>query len=256
MSLSAIRTDVQANWPTNYHSTVLTNDKTDEFINKAQREICRRHNFTFMEQEITQDTTDEERSYALPTAGDTDWTEINSGTVIKFKSEEISCQLINASDYRVYLRKLFKGDLESRVIFRDTAALGTPSAYCIRGGYLELWPKPDHDNNSDSAWTINFEFYGYLADLSGDTATNELVSQYPLALEYLATSYGFAFGFDPQKATEWKNKFEEVYAEMVNEDETRKASAVHDYMRPSAGQSISGEQEVFGERLDLKAHYE
>ena len=254
MSLSAIRSDVRSNWPSSYHSTVLTEDKTDEFINKAQREICRRHNFTWMEQEVTQDTTDEQRSYALPTAGDSNWAEINSGTVFKFKSEEISCQLINSVDYRVYLKKLFKGDVEQMTRFRDTAALGTPSHYCIRGGYLELWKKPDHGLNADTAWEINFEFYGYLADLSGDTATNEIVSQYPLSLEYLATSFGFAFGFDPQMAQYWKGKFEEVYAEMVNEDEVRKAGAVHDHIRPGAGQSLSGNDDIFGE--SLRAFYE
>ncbi len=68
MSLAEIAADVVTNWPTAYHSSVLNTAKIYEFINKAQREICRRHNFTFMEQEVTQDTTDEQRSYALPTA--------------------------------------------------------------------------------------------------------------------------------------------------------------------------------------------
>ncbi len=254
MSLSVIRTDVRTNWPTNYHNSVLTEDKTDEYINKAQREICRRHNFTWMEQEVTRSTVDDTRSYSLPTAGDSDWTEINSGTVFKFKSEEISCQLINSVSYRNYLEKLFKSDIEQMTRFRDTDAKGTPSHYCIRSGYLELWKKPDHTYNDSSAWTINFEFYGYLADLSGDSATNEIVSQYPLALEYLATSFGFAFGLDPQMAAYWKGKFEEVYAEMVNEDEVRKAGAVHDRIRPGAGQSLSGNDDIFGE--SLRAFYE
>jgi len=254
MTLSAIRTDVQANWPTGYHSDVLDDDKVDEFINKAQREICRRYNFTFMEQEVTQDTVDEQRSYALPVVGDTDWTEINSGTVFKFKSEEISCQLINSVSYRDYMVKLYKADLEQMTRFRDTNASGTPSHYCIRSGYLELWNKPNHSSNADTAWSINFEFYGYLTDLSSDTATNEIVSQYPLALEYLATSFGFAFGFDPQQAQYWKGKFEEVFAEMVNGNEVRKAGAVHDHIRPGVGQSLSGNDDIFGE--SLRAFYE
>ncbi len=254
MTLSAVRSDVQDNWPTNYHSTILTNDKTDEFVNKAQREVCRRRNFTWMEQEVTRSTTDDTRSYALPTAGDSDWTEINSGTVFKFKSEELSCQLINSVNYRDYLQKLFKADIEQMTRFRDTDAKGTPSHYCIRSGYLELWKKPDHTYNDSTAWTINFEFYGYLADLSGDSATNEIVSQYPLALEYLSTSFGFAYGLDPQMASYWKGKFEEVFAEMVNEDEVRKAGAVHDHIRPGAGQSISGNDDIFGE--SIRAFYE
>lgn len=254
MSLSDIRTDVQANWPTGYHSTDLTSSKVDEFINKAQRHICRRHNFEFMTQEVTRDTADETRSYSLPTAGDTDWSDAASGTVRKFKHEK-SCELINSQSHRVPLIKRFKSDLEDMKRFRDTTASGTPSHYCIASEKLELWEKPDHANNSNSAWTINFEMYGYLADLSGDSATNEIASQYPLALEYLATSFGFAFGFDEERANYWKGKFEEVFAEMVLEDEGEKASAVKDAMRPAAGQSLGGEDTYIRDVSDLTAHY-
>lgn len=252
MTLSAIRTDVQANWPTGYHASDLTDAKVNEFLNKAQREICRRHNFKFMEQEVTRSTVDAQRSYSVPTAGDSNWTEINSATVRKYKSE-ISCELINTNSHRILLDKFRKSDLERRQEFHDTSDSGEPQAYCISSDYIELWEKPNHASNGATAWTINFEFHGYLADLSADGDTNEIVSQYPLALEYLATSFGFKFGFDYEQAEHWKGLFEGIFSGMLLEDETERSSAVKDGMRPVLGQSLGGDNRVY---RNLTAHYE
>jgi hypothetical protein len=252
MALSDIRTDVQANWPDDYHSTKLTSAKVDEFINKVQRKVCRVHNFTFMEQEVTRSTVDEQRRYSLPTAGDSNWTEVASGTVFAYK-DEISCELINSVNYRRELIKLLKKSIEENYQFRDVAALGTPTHYCIRALYLELWKLPDHDMNDDTAWTINFEFYGYLADLSADTDTNEIVSQHPLVLEYGATALGFQFGADFELAAYYENKANEVLAEMIRADNSKKLSSLEEGMRPARGQSLGGES---NEVLNLKAFYE
>jgi len=252
MALADIRSDVQANWPSGYHSAVLDDDKTDEYINAIQREVCRAHNFTWMEQEVTQDTTDEQRRYALPTAGDSSWTEVGSGTVFKYK-DEISCELIDYNSYRKELKKLFKKSIEEKKLFKDTAAKGTPTHYCIRAGYIELWKLPDHDSNNDTAFTINFEFYGYLADLSDSNTSNEITSQYPLILEYGATAKGYRYGLDIEMAEYYEGLAGKIFAEMVAEDNSRKFSSIEEGMRPARGQSVGGER---AEVLDLKAHYE
>ncbi len=138
--------------------------------------------------------------------------------------------------------------------FKNTTAIGTPSHYCIRGGYLELWKKPDHSLNADEAWEINLEFYGYLTDLSSSNTTNEIETNYPLALEYHATAQGFRYGMDMETAEYYEAKYEEIFKQIVNEDETRKAAAVHDHIRPGVGQSLSGSDDIFGETL--RAFYE
>lgn len=252
MTLSAISTDVQSNWPLAFHSDELTSAKRTEFINKAQREICRRHNFKFMEQEVTRNTVDVQRSYSVPTAGDGNWTEINSGKVRKYKSE-ISCELIDTNSHRVELTKFRKSELERRREFHDTSASGKPKAYCISSDYIELWEKPNHASNSGSAWAINFEFHGYLADLSDDSDTNEIVSQYPLALEYHATAQGFRYGYDMDLAEYYEGKFEGIFSGMLLEDETERASAVREQMHPIPGQSLGGDNR---RHENLTAHYE
>jgi len=230
---------VQANWPTNYHSADLTDDKTDEFINKIKDRICRVYNFTWMKQEVQQSTVDEQRKYAVPTAGDSNWSEVESGTVWKFKDEvEGNLQLINSENVRVEMRKRIKSQIEADDKFSDLDDTGTPSDYCIEQGYIWLYHKPDHGVNADTAWTMNLEQYGYLPDLSGDSATNTITNDYPEALEYGATALGFRFGMDPEMAEYYEGKFKEIVAEMVEEDTARELAGLESGMEPRKGDSI------------------
>jgi hypothetical protein len=255
MALADIRTDIQANWPDSYHSSDLTDDKTDEFINLAQRWVCRQHNFTFMEMEVTRSTVDSQRQYSVPIAGDTDWTDVNSGTVRRFKTEiENGCELVDASDYRKPLTKLFKSQVKERKEFKNTADAGTPSVYCIEQEYIELWKLPDHSANSDTAWTIYFAFYGYLADLASGNTSNAITTQYPEVLEYYATALGYRFGEDPDMESYWLGKAAQVLAEMIAEDTQRKLSTIEEGMRPGIGQSLGGDDD--DSLIDVKAHYE
>ena len=254
--LSEIRSDVQDNWPTNYHSTVLTNSKTDEFINLAQRWVCRKHNFTFMEQTIYRNTVDEQRQYSLPDADDSNWTEIYSGTVRKFKSEmENGVELRDANSYRRGLTKIFKSDIKRRRRFLDTTDKGRPSHYCMSQDYIELYDLPDHSYNSDTAWQIYMEFYGYLGDLSGDTDENEITEQYPEVLEYYATALGYGYGEDSEREAYWKEKARAVLADMIREDDQRKLGSIEEGMQPAAGQSLGG-QDQYEDLDELTAHYE
>lgn len=253
--LSEIRSDIQANWPTNYHSSDLDNDKTDEFINLAQRWVCRSHNFTFMEQECTRSTVDSQRQYNLPTAADANWTDVNSGTVRRFKSElENGCELLDADNYRKELIKSFKSEIKHKKKFRNTADKGRPTHYCIEQEYIELWKLPDHTYNGGSAWTIYLAYYGYLADLSSDSDTNAITDDYPEVLEYYATALGYRFGADADMEEYWLGRAAQVLAEMMAEDNQKKLSTIEEGIRPARGQSLGGDTDT--SELDLKAHYE
>jgi len=239
-TLSEIRSNVQANWPTNYHSGSLNDDKTDEFINRILLRIQRAYNFTWMKHEVERDTVDEQRKYAVPAAGDTDWTEVESGTVWRFKSEadEGPLELINAENGRVELRKRTKRQIEMDSEFSDLDTIGTPSDYCIDQGYIWLYHKPDHSANSDSAWTMNLEQYGFLPDLSGDSATNTVTNDYPEVLECGATALGFRFGMDIEMEQYFEGKMKEIFDEMVNADVTKELATIESGMEPQKGSTI------------------
>lgn len=254
-TLAEIRADIQDNWPDNYHSDDLDNDKTDEYINLAQRWVCRGHNFTFMEQEVTRSTVDSQRQYSIPTAGDTDWTDVNSGTVRKFKTEiENGCELLDSESYRKPLTKIYKSVIKAMNIFKNTTAKGRPTHYCIEEEYIELWKLPDHTYNADTAWTIYLAFYGYLADLSDSNTSNAITVQYPEVLEYYATALGHRFGGDEDMENYWISKAVIVLAEMKAEDNQRKLSTTEEGIRPAKGQSLGGDDDT--SLLDLKAHYQ
>jgi hypothetical protein len=235
--LSEIRTAVQANWPSSYHSTFLTDTKTDEYINTAQRWICRgtliipqvvnimNYNFSWMKTEVTASTVDSQRRYALPDG---------TSTPLKFKSE-ISCELKNSESERVQLTRKFKQDIENDPRFVDTTDTGKPDTYCVNDFDLWLYPLPDHSENSGSAWTINLEYYGYLADLSGDSATNTITNDYPLILEYGATELGFEYGQDYEQADRFKKKKQEMFLEMVKADQQLELTGIEMGMIPRSG---------------------
>jgi len=228
---------VQVNWPANYHSSVLTNAKVDQFINDAQRRICRLYNYTWMKQEVEQDTTDEEPKYLLPTAGDSDWAEVESGTVFKWKSE-VSFELINYDNIRIPLTKIHKVSAEGRRKFRDLDSKGIPSDYAVDQSYIWLYYKPYHADNGAQAFTMSLEFYGYLADLSANSDHNHLTDNYSEALEYGATALGFRYGMDFEQAEYWERKAIEVIAEMRNEDAIEEFGTIEEGMRPADGQEI------------------
>lgn len=235
--LSDIRTAVQSNWPTNYHSTFLTDTKTDEYINTTQRWVCRgtlilpnivpimNYNFSWMKTEVTASTVDSQRRYALPDG---------SSTPLKFKSE-ISCELKDSDSNRIPLTRKLKNDIENDPRFYDTTDTGTPDTYCIDDFDIWLYPLPDHSQNSSTAWTINLEYYGYLADLSGDTDTNTLTNDYPLILEYGATEMGFRYGQDFEQADYWKNLKQELFLEMVRADQQLELTGLEEGLVPRAG---------------------
>lgn len=238
-TLSQIRTNVQAAWPTNYHSTFLTDTKTDEYINNVVRWICKgtliipgyriiNHSFKWQKREVEVDTVDAQQRYTLPEASSSIW---------RYK-EDIHCELVNSDSYRVPLKRMLKRDIEIDSAFRDTAVSGTPSIYVVDHGYIWFYPIPDHDQNSGSAWTINFEYYGYPPDLSGDSDTNELTNYYPEILEYGATELGFRYGQDYEQANYWKGLKDNMFIEMLREDQKSVLSNIDTGLQPMGGSNL------------------
>ena len=239
-SLNEIRTVVQANWPTNYHSTVLTDAKTDEYINTVQRWICRgtlivpsvvnilNYNFSWLKAEVTASTVDSQRRYALPDG---------TGTPLKFKSE-ISCELVDANDKRRELTRRFKRDIENDPTYNDTTDTGRPKDYSIDDFDIWLYPMPDHSLNSAAAWTINLEYYGYLANMSNDSDDNTLAKDYPLVLEYGATELGFRYGQDKEQADYYKALKIELFLEMVKADQMLEYAGIEVGLQPRAGSGL------------------
>ena len=239
-TLSEVRTNVQGNWPTSYHSTFLTGTKVDEYINNVVRWVCKgtiiipnfkmvNHNFSWMKKEVTADTVDEQQRYQLPAASSTIW---------RYKAE-ISCELINSSSYRVYLRRKLKRDIEVSSEHNDTTDKGTPRDYCVDQGYIWLYPIPDHSYNSSSAWTINLEYYGFPPDLSGDSDTNELTNYHPNILEYGATELGFRYGQDYEQADYYKNLKVEAFIDMLRQDQAEVLGNLDMGMQPVKGSCMA-----------------
>ncbi len=250
MKLSALLTIIQANLPTNFHSTELTTAKLTEFINKSQLWVCRgslflpggivlNHNFSFLKQEVTRPTVDETQRYSLPVAGDTDWITVPSGgTVQKYKAD-YTCDLINSESYHSPLTKSLKKTLEEKDELRNALGYGIPKYYCIDGSFLWLYRIPAHGYNGDNAWTINLEFYSYLTDLSGDDDSNVLTDDYSDVLEWKATAAAFRFGFDIEQAEYYEGKAKEELARMISEDADRVLGALEEGLFPTEGQSLN-----------------
>lgn len=224
MALSDIRTNVADN--VNRDDVPNTSGGLiDQAINNTQREICRIYNFEFMETETTSDTVDEQRSYSLPDG---------SGDALRFKAE-INCELINYDDYRIPLTKIHKQDAENKAEYRDTGGMGTPRCYSIQYRQLHLYNKPDHSCNNDEAWTINLEYYGFLAELSDGDDTNDLIDDNPELVEAGATARCFGWAHEDEKKREWRVHFEAMLLTAIREDEVNKYGTIEEGMAPIEG---------------------
>jgi hypothetical protein len=194
-----------------------------------------------MKQEVTRPTADETQKYSLPIdeASGTTWTEVLDGAkILRFK-RDISLELINSQSYRVPLIKLHKQLLEDKKILAKETGKGTPRYYDVDQSRIWLYQIPDHNYNAGSAWTMNFEFFGYLADLAtGDS--NELTDNHNLLLEYTATARGFVFGRDWAAVEKWKQMAQDIFAAMVDEDLDLQLSGQEEGFFPDSADSIGG----------------
>ncbi len=191
----------------------------DRWINDAQRRICRAHPLSFMETEADTTLVVDQRNYALPTG---------SGTDLRFRNE-ISLEIISAGSDRIRLKRIFKQDAEKKSEFISTTKTGTPRKYSIQKGQIYLYPTPSE------ALTMNIEYYGFLADLSADTDTNDLIDDYPEVVEILATSFGLRYVQEEERADYWEGKATALVNEMIKEDNNNKYGNMMEGMAPESG---------------------
>lgn len=239
--LSTIVTQAQTNFPSGFYTADLTTTVLTRYANDLQRELCRAHNFAFMKQEVTRSTADETQKYTVPTAeaSGTTWTEVIVGSAILRFKRDISLELINSQSYRVPLIKLHKQLLEDKGILAKETGKGIPRYYDVDQGRIWLYQIPDHDFNADTAWTMNFEFFGYLTDLAAG-GNNEITDKHPLVLEYGITARGYQFAKDWEAASKWQAKAVDIFNQMVEEDTDLQLSGQEEGFFPDPAQSIGG----------------
>lgn len=241
MTIAQLRTAIQLNWPsgitTDLGITVINGGILDGWINDMQRRTCRDFNFSWMKQQVYKNTTTLTQKYAVPTAGDTGWTDVDAETVKKFKSEQ-SCWLKDYLNYRKQLLRRFKTSIEEDGYYDNTVGYGIPDCYYIDANYLNLFKLPDHNYNNDTAFVIYLLFYGYLADLSDSNTSNIITTSYPELLEYGATAMGFRFAHDIDMSDYWMAQAKEIFTEMVAADHVAELAGVEEGMQPAAGQSL------------------
>lgn len=189
----------------------LIDAQLDQWINDAQRTICKRHDFAFMEsQDTSASTVDGTESYALPT---------------DFKAE-IALELQTSEGYRLPQLRGFKNELQKRAEYSDTTTTGEPRYYAIQNGYVWFYDTPA------DVYTIDIEYYAYLADLVDDTDTNGLVEANPIVLSYLASSYGFDYSYEPDKAKYWESRAIEGLGLMILDDKAHQFSNIEIGLEP------------------------
>lgn len=232
MALSDIRTRVASN--INRDDIPDTaGGLIDRWINDSQRRICRAYNFTFMESEADTTLVVGQRNYALPTA---------SGSDLRFKAE-ISLEIISDGSRRFRLKRIFKQDAENDIQFADTSGTGTPRKYSLQKGQIYLYPKPN------TALVMNLEYYGFLDDLTDDTDTNDLVDDYAEVLEAFATSMGYRYVFEEERANYWEGKGTALVNEMIAESRNDRYGNQEEGMAPEPGAGTYPRARYFSDYL-------
>lgn len=220
MALSDIRTRI-ANNVNRSDIPDTAGGLIDRWINDAQRQICRSYNFTFMETETQTTTVEDQTSYTIPDG---------TGSTLRFKSE-ISLELIEpVSGRRRPVIKSTKQDAERKYRSENT---GRPREYAIQQKAVFFYPTPS--GNSGNNWTVNIEYYGYLDDLSEDSDTNDLVDDFPEALEYLGTAMALRYAMEEERADYWEKKFGTFLVGMVQEADNDRYGTQELGIRPEPG---------------------
>jgi len=158
MQFSEIQAAVNDDLETS-HFTNWTADLTKRWINRAVRWACEgqvvlpqatgilpltvSHDFSFLTNEVQAGTIDEQRKYDLPDGSTAD--------IWEWRKDK-NIELIDASNYRVPLRKFHKRDIEDDPLFALLTGKGTPSHFCIEQFKLWLFCLPDHEWAKDPAW--------------------------------------------------------------------------------------------------------
>ncbi len=250
-TVAELRTAAQANWPSGYHSSVLTTPKILAFLNSVQRFVCNRFNFSFMEAVAYASTTDETRTIIVPPAGGGEvWTEVDTGTVLRFK-DEIAAEIKDTNSQRIPLTRGYKAKLENMLIFGDKTAKGVPSHYALHKSKIWLYDLPYHAANDDNAFIVYMTYYGYLADMADDDSHNELTDVYSEILEYGVTAMGLRIGLDWEGYAVWWNMMLSELAVAIDADQGKQHAMIEEGIQPVEGNSMAAPE--FTERVFVQS---
>jgi hypothetical protein len=254
IAVEALITNIRLAWPSGFYSNVLTDAVVLGYINKVQRRVCRAHDFSWMESQVTMDAVDGQRKYSLPTAGDATWTDSNSGTVRRHKSP-ITLEVIDKSSRRTPMDRLLKPRVELMNLYKDTTGTGKPAHWCVRNEKIEVYPLPSDAANGGTAWSLDFEYYGYLADLVA-LGSNYLTNNHQELLEAGAIALGYEYSEDFEKVALWEGKTAAFLTELGAEDDENVYATLNQGVIPAAGQSLGCTGGQSGPAQELQAHYE
>lgn len=230
---------VQANWPSGYHSTILTSAKIIDFFNVAQKAIANRYNFSCMETEAYCNTADGIRTVTLPDAGGGGtWTESASGSVLRYK-DELAVDLQDYNGIRIPLMRGYKAKLENSIRLLNTADKGIPRWYAIHGNKLWFYDLPDHAANNDTAFKVYLKYYGYMPSFTSTSESNAMLVDFDTVYEYMATALGYRVGLDWEAYASWQEQAIMELAVAVEADMARQHSMIEQGIEPVLGDSAS-----------------
>ena len=163
------------------------------WVNSCQREICRQHNFSFL-QSTNADiyTVNGTQSYSLPT---------------NFKVfVEKGVIFVDGTTKNTLIR--WGEDAENKYPKTDTK--GEPTNYWLWEDKIWLYPIPD------AVYTIKTKSYNYLPDLSLDGDTNKITLKHYQVLIDGACVKGCLWL--QEEASLWEQKYQMGLAEMIREN--------------------------------------
>lgn len=164
----------------------VVDDYAIVWINEAQREVCNRANFWFMQTSTTISFSQSDLSQALPD---------------NFKDEDAFWIVETNPDG---FTELYPMEIEDERRQYDDVTEAQPSYYRVDGSNnLILRPVPD------ASYTIKADYWAYLTDLVAAGSSNELVDNYPGILEAGATFRGLRRLGELEDSAMWKKIFED-----------------------------------------------
>lgn len=168
------------------------------WANEAQREICNRASFWFMQASTTMSFVQSDLSQALPS---------------DFK--DIDAVWIKTTNPDGFV-ELFPMSIEDQRRQYDDVTEQEPGFYRAEGGNsLVLRPVPDQ------AYTVQLDYWKYLADLVAAGSSNELLDNYSGIIESGATYRGFRRLGELEDAGAWKKMFNGDIADLVVQNAER-----------------------------------
>ena len=204
--------------------------KVPGWINEAQRDACRRHNFRAMEEELLPVTADQQR---VLVAKPDDWKEARSLPYMYRQdgsTKELDWAPSESDMIRTYAIQLPD---EGNTTPADE---GEPRYILEYPTELHVFPLPDDESDwDDDDYRIVIPYWKYLADLSGDNDTNWFTDNHAYYLIWKAVSIGFAYNRDEERAEYYEGKAEPFFKRLKRQD---KISRIGDRLTLSVNKDV------------------